>query len=774
MGLTVKSIAKKDAGRGIAAIPQGAMDERDLARGDYVVIESEQTGKQTIARAYPADGYDHGEEEVVHIDGELRNEVGTNIDEKVDIRAIDIEPANAVLVALPEDFKYEGDIKPHLIEKLSGSPARPGETLDVQLGFGQVTGPAGKDIPLHVVGTKPDGLVVITDATELVINEEPLEKFDPEAAKDAPTRKRDRDGPSSDDSDDSSETRDVGGDSGQVTYEDIGGLEEELDRVREMVEMPLQYPEVFQRLGIEPPKGVLLHGPPGTGKTMIAKAVANEVDASFFEINGPEIIESYRGESEENLRGIFEEAAEESPAIIFMDEVDAIAPNRDNVDHSADERLVNQLLSLMDGMDTEEDIIVIGATNRPDSIDNALRRGGRFDREIEIGVPDKDGRMEILHVHTRNMPLSGVDLEDYAEKTHGFVGADLKSFTTEAAMNALRRIRPNIDLEGDTLDTELLYSLNVYEEDFNRALSEVEPSAMREVFVEVPDVSWEDVGGLEETKQELQEMVQWPLEYDFLFDKADIDGSSGVLLYGPPGTGKTLLAKAVANESDANFISIEGPEVMSKWVGEAEEKVREVFDKARSNSPAVVFFDELDSIAGQRGEGSQTNNVTERVVSQLLTELDGMEAMENVVVIGATNRPDLIDDALKRTGRFNRQIEVGMPDPDARQKVFDVHLSSKPVDEDIDASWLAEQTDGYVGADIEGIVEEAAMIAMREFVSDTPDDNLRNRADDFTVERRHFDAAIDKVDPSVDESTFEAYEGLGEETSGNDGRPFFQ
>ncbi len=750
MSLTVKSIRKRDAGRGLAAIPKKQLAKHNIKRGDYIVIESTSNGGQTLARAYP--GYDEDEgESVIRIDGMLRKEIGVNIDEQVDIAEADIPRAKSVTIALPDDLNYKGNIKPLLLDQLTGTSARTGEKTSVRLGIGKLSG-AGQEVQLYFVDTKPDELCVVTEATNLTIDDESLEQHSGE--KDVTGGKR-SDSKSTNETQVSNDT--VEENDGEITYEDIGGHDEEVERIREMIEMPMQYPEVFQRLGIDPPKGVLLHGPPGTGKTLMAKAVANEVDSEFIHVKGPEVIESHRGETEENIKEIFEQAREESPAIVFMDEIDAIAGNRDDADHAADERLVNQLLTELDGIDDRGEVIVVGATNRPDSLDNALRRGGRFDREIEIGVPDKDGRREILEIHTRNMPLRDVDIEEYAEKTHGFVGADLDSLVKETAMNAVRRIRPHIDLEEDTLDATLLNALEVYDEDFTRALQEVEPSAMREVFIEVPDVSWEDVGGLEDTKQEIQEVVEWPLEYDFLFDKADIDGSTGVLLYGPPGTGKTLLAKAVANEADANFISIDGPEVMSKWVGEAEERIRETFDKARSNAPSIVFFDELDSIAGQRSGEGKSNNVTERVVSQLLTELDGMEVAEDVVVIATSNRPDLIDDALTRSGRFDRQIEIPLPDKEGRKKVFEVHLENKPVGDTVNIDWLAEESEGLVGADIEAVCKEASLLAMRNFVEEHPDNELEERSDDFTVLKKHFEAALEKVEPSVDEDTLRDY-----------------
>ena len=472
----------------------------------------------------------------------------------------------------------------------------------------------------------------------------------------------------------------------------------------------------------------------------------------------------FYGESEEQLREIFDEAEENAPAIVFIDEIDSIAPKRGETSGDVERRVVAQLLSLMDGLDERGDVIVIGATNRVDALDPALRRGGRFDREIEIGVPDKEGRKEILQVHTRGMPLvDGIDLDQYAESTHGFVGADLESLTKEAAMNALRRIRPELDLEQDEIDADILESMSVAEADFKDALKGIEPSALREVFVEVPDVTWDSVGGLEDTKERLRETIQWPLDYPDVFEAMDVDAAKGVLLYGPPGTGKTLMAKAVANEAQSNFISIKGPELLNKYVGESEKGVREVFEKARSNAPTVVFFDEIDSIAGERGARMGDSGVGERVVSQLLTELDGLEELEDVVVVATTNRPDLIDSALLRPGRLDRHVHVPVPDRDARRAIFAVHTRSKPMADDVDLDELADRTDGYVGADIEAVCREASMSATREFINSVSAEDAAKSVDNVRVTREHFEEALDEVGPSVDEETREQYEELEDE-----------
>jgi transitional endoplasmic reticulum ATPase len=522
-----------------------------------------------------------------------------------------------------------------------------------------------------------------------------------------------------------------------ITYEDIGGLHEELQRIREMIELPLKHPELFRHLGIEPPKGVILYGPPGTGKTLIAKAIANETGAHFISINGPEIMSKFYGESEARLREVFQEAEQNAPSIVFIDELDAIAPKRSEVTGEVERRVVSQLLTLMDGLKSRGQVVVIGATNRIEAIDPALRRPGRFDREIRIGVPDRNGRREILLIHTRRMPLAeDVDLDELADITHGFVGADIAALVREAAMNALRRYLPEIDLEKEVIPAEVLEKIKVSREDFANALKTIQPSALREVVLEVPNVKWTDIGGLEAVKQELMEAVEWPLKYPEVFKRLGIRPPRGILLYGPPGTGKTLLAKAVATESQANFISVKGPEVLSKWVGESEKAVREIFRKARETAPCIIFFDELDSIAPRRGFHTDAG-VTDRIVNQLLTEMDGIQSLKGVVVLGATNRPDILDPALLRPGRFDRVLYVPPPDKAARLAIFKIHTREMPLDEDVDLDILASVTEGYTGADIEAVVREAAMLAARE--------NINAQK----VSMRHFEKALLKIKPSV-------------------------
>ncbi|WP_128476130.1 CDC48 family AAA ATPase [Halorussus pelagicus] len=736
MKLTVKPLKQKDAGRGLAAVDRQSMHELGVENGDYVVIEGKSQGR-AVARVWPGYPEDEGRG-IVRIDGQLRQEAGVGIDDKVTIEKADVKPANSVTIALPQNLQIRGDITPHVRDKLSGQAITQGQ--NVPFGFGLMGMGSGQSIPLKVASTDPEGTVVVTDSTEINISERAAEEIAQGAGS----------GPEGTPS---------------VTYEDIGGLEGELEQVREMIELPMRHPELFSRLGIEPPKGVLLHGPPGTGKTLMAKAVANEIDAHFQTISGPEIMSKYYGESEEKLREVFEDAEQNAPAIIFIDELDSIAPKREEAGGDVERRVVAQLLSLMDGLEERGEVTVIAATNRVDAIDPALRRPGRFDREIDIGVPDREGRLEIMQVHTRGMPLAdGVDLEAYADNTHGFVGADLESLAKEGAMNALRRIRPEIDLEEDEIPADVLDSLQVTERDLREALKGIEPSALREVFVEVPDVTWEQVGGLEDTKERLRETIQWPLDYPEVFDELDMQAAKGVLLYGPPGTGKTLMAKAVANESDSNFISIKGPELLSKWVGESEKGVREVFSKARENAPTVVFFDEIDSIATERGGGEGGGSqVSERVVSQLLTELDGLEELEDVVVVATTNRPDLIDSALLRPGRLDRHVHVPVPDEEAREAIFEVHTRSKPVADDVDLDWLASETEGYVGADIEAVTREASMAASREFINSVDPENIGESVGNVRISKEHFEQALDEVTPSVTEQTRERYEEIEEQ-----------
>ena len=736
MKLTIKPLKQKDAGRRLAAIDRLAADELGLSGGDFIRLDSDDG--TAIARVWPGYPEDDGTG-IVRIDGRLRQEAGVGIDDKVAVEKADVRPAESITIALPQRLGIRGNIDSLIRRELGGQPVTKGQNIQLPLGFGFMGGQS-QAVPLKIAATAPSGTVVVTDSTQVDISEKPAEQIREAPRGAAPG---------------------TPGSAPDITYEDIGGLDNELEQVREMIELPMRHPELFKRLGIEPPKGVLLHGPPGTGKTLIAKAVANEIDASFHTVSGPEIMSKYYGESEEQLRDVFEEASEEAPAIIFMDELDSIAPKREEAGGDVERRVVAHLLSLMDGLEERGEVVVIGATNRVDAIDPALRRGGRFDREIEIGVPDRDGRKEILQVHTRNMPLAeDIDLDVYAENTHGFVGADLESLAKESAMHALRRIRPRLDLESDEIDAEVLESIEVLESDLREALKGIEPSALREVFVEVPDVTWEDVGGLEDTKERLRETIQWPLEYPEVFEELDMAAAKGVMLYSPPGTGKTLLAKAVANEAESNFISIKGPELLNKFVGESEKGVREVFSKARENAPTVVFFDEIDSIATERGKNAGDSGVGERMVSQLLTELDGLEALEDVVVIATSNRPDLIDSALLRPGRLDRHVHVPVPDEEARRKIFEVHTQHKPLADDVDLDRLARRTEGYVGADIEAVCREASMAASREFIASVSREEVAESVGNVRVTMDHFDQALDQVRASVTTETRERYDEI--------------
>ena len=719
--LRVAEAYYRDVGRGIARIDPEAMAKLGLQSGDVIEI----IGKSTVpAIVWPGYPEDRGKG-IIRIDGSLRNNAGVGIDDRVKIRKAEAKPAEKVTLAPTEPVRLMGG-EAYLLRLLEGRPITRGQKIRVEL--------FGHTLTFVVTATKPAGVVIVSRDTKIELKEKPVEGVE-------------RAVPS-------------------VTYEDIGGLKRELRLVREMIELPLKHPELFQRLGIDPPKGVLLYGPPGTGKTLIAKAVANEVNAHFISISGPEIMSKYYGESEQRLREIFEEAKENAPSIIFIDEIDSIAPKREEVTGEVERRVVAQLLALMDGLEARGDVIVIAATNRPDAVDPALRRPGRFDREIEIGVPDRDGRKEILEIHTRGMPLAeDVDLDELAELTVGFVGADLEALCKEAAMHALRSRmeKGDIDIEAEEIPEEVLENLKVTREDFLEALKNIEPSAMREVLVEVPNVRWEDVGGLEHAKQELMEAVEWPLKYPEVFSAVNIKPPKGILLYGPPGTGKTLLAKAVANESNANFISVKGPELLSKWVGESEKHVREMFRKARQVAPCVLFFDEIDSLAPRRG-GSADSHVTERVVSQLLTELDGMEELKDVVVIAATNRPDMIDPALLRPGRIERHIYIPPPDKEARKEIFKIHLRGKPLAEDVSIDELAEKTEGYTGADIEAVCREAGMLAIREAIKPgMSKEEAKEVAKSLKITKEHFEKALEKVKPSMTKEDIKTYEKIVED-----------
>ncbi len=739
MKLTVKPLKQKDASRSLAALDKEYQREHNISNGDYILVKNPDNDKTSIVRVWPGYDEDTGKG-IIRVDGQVREDADVAIDEKVEVEVIDdIGPAESITVSIPEEYTIRGNLKGIIKKRIDGKPVKEGQTLPISLDFGTLGPQKQKPLTLQITNVQPKSPAIVQEQTEIKIVEQSRSKFN------------------------SASTVSNSG----VVYEDIGGLAEELEQVREMIELPMRHPELFQRLGIDPPKGVLLHGPPGTGKTLIAKAVANEVNSEFYTISGPEIMSKYYGESEEQLREIFEDAEENSPSIIFMDELDSIASQRGESGGDVEKRVVAQLLSLMDGLEEREDVVVIGATNRVDAIDPALRRGGRFDREIEVSAPDQKGRREIFDVHTRSMPLNRdeIDLDEYAEKTHGFVGADIESLCKESAMTALRRIKPTLDLEQETISAEVLEQIQIENEDMKNALRDIEPSALREVFVEVPDMTWGDIGGLEDTKERMREIIQWPLEYGTIFNDMGLSPAKGVLMYGPPGTGKTLMAKAVANESDSNFISIKGPELLNKYVGESEKGVREIFEKARSNAPTIVFFDEIDAIATERGSGVSDTGVGERVVSQLLTELDGLENLEDVVVIATTNRPDLIDSALLRPGRLDRHIHVPVPDIESREAVLRVHTENLVLADDVDLVELAKQTEGFVGADIEALCREATMSATRELIKSlSPEENETKEYKTTTkeVEMQHFIDALDEITPSVTQETREEYDKIEE------------
>ncbi len=702
--LIVAEVNSKDVGRKIARIDPKVAEELGLETGDAIEVSS--GNLKTAVLNWPAHSQDTGKG-LIRIDGYTRNRLEVGINDRVTVKKVEVKEAKKINFAPKEPLMISGG-EEYLATLLNGHLVTTGDVFPIVI--------MGQRIDLEVVSTVPAGAVVVSDNTEVTISEQVSTSKAGIPA---------------------------------VTYEDIGGLGDEVAKVREMIDLPLRHPEIFKRLGVEAPKGVLLHGPPGTGKTLLAKAIANETNANFYSISGPEIMSKFYGESEARLREIFQQAEQKAPSIIFLDELDSIAPKREEVSGEVERRIVAQLLSLMDGLSSRGKVVVIGATNRINAIDPALRRTGRFDREIELGVPDRDGRAEILQIHTRGMPLTkDVDLEKLADITHGFVGSDLQALAKEAAMRALRRVLPEIDLNAESIPSKILNKIEVTMPDFMDVLKDMEPSAMREVFIEVPNVKWDDVGGLAEVKQELMEAVEWPLKYRGLFSRANAKPPKGIFLYGPPGTGKTLMAKAVANESEANFISIKGPELLSKWVGESEKGVREIFRKARQASPCIVFFDEIDALAPVRGGDFGDSHVTERVISQLLTELDGLEVLEDVVVIAATNRPDIVDPALIRPGRFDRLLYIPLPDHESRRQILQIHTKKVPLAGDVNINSLVDKTDGYTGADIASFVSSAVMLAIREHISKYRDPaEAESHASELFVQTRHIEEAMKKVKP---------------------------
>ena len=709
--LKVAEASSRDVGRRIGRVDPKVASEMGVSTGDAIEISVGKNKKTTVLN-WPAYQEDYGRG-LIRIDGYTRNKLEVGINDTVDIRRVETKEAQQITLAPTEPLRIMG-AEEYLASFLEGQLVTKGDVIPLNV--------MGQRIDLVVISTAPGGPVIISQKTDVIVSEETAEAV--VAARE-------------------------GGDMPSITYEDIGGLRDEVTKVREMIELPLRHPELFRRLGVEAPKGVILHGPPGTGKTLLAKAVANETNANFYTIGGPEIMSKFYGESEERLRNVFQEAQKNAPSIIFIDELDSIAPKREEVSGEVERRIVAQLLSLMDGLKARGKVVVIGATNRINAIDPALRRPGRFDREIELGVPDRDGRFDILEIHTRGMPLEkDVNLERLADITHGFVGADLQALAKEAAIRALRRILPEIDLSAESIPADTLNKIIVKMQDFIEVVNEMEPSAMREVFVEVPDVKWEDIGGLQAIKQELREAVEWPLKYQGMFAYADATPPKGILLYGPPGTGKTLMAKATANESEANFISIKGPELLSKWVGESEKGVREIFRKARQAAPCIIFFDEIDAIAPARGADFGNSHVTERVISQMLTELDGLEVLTNVVVIAATNRPDIIDSALLRPGRFDRLLYVPPPDYESRKQIILIHTKKKPLADDTNIDNLASKTDGYTGADIAAVASAAVMLALREHISKYgKPQEAESHAKELKIHMRHFEDAMKKIRP---------------------------
>lgn len=702
--LKVQEPSPTHVGRNIVTLDRKSKQVLGITSGDIVEIEGT---KKTAAIVWPARTEDEGKD-LVRMDNLIRHNAGVNLGEKVIVRPAQFKEAQKVVLAPTQDVHIIASGYERILKKtFIGRPLSRGDNVWITV--------FGSGFIYRVIETNPRGIVKITDFTQFVLKDEPI-KGELEGVP-------------------------------RIAYEDVGGLGNQVQKVREMIELPMRHPELFRKLGIEPPKGVLLHGPPGTGKTLLAKAVANETQAHFISVSAPTIMSKFVGEAEERVRQIFKEAEENAPSIIFIDEIDAIAPKREEVVGEVERRVVAQLLSLMDGMESRGNVIVIAATNRVNSLDEALRRPGRFDREIEIGVPDKDGRKEILQIHTRGMPFAkDMDLDYFANITHGFVGADLTALAKESAMKALRRYLPEINLQEETIPESVLEKMEVTRKDFEDALKEIQPSALREVMVEIPNVKWEDIGALEDVKAELKQAVEWPLKHPKAFEEMGIRAPRGVLLYGPPGTGKTLLAKAIATESQANFISIKGPELISKWVGESEKGVRQVFKKARQVAPVVVFFDEIDAIASIRGGGAGDSGVSERMVNQLLTELDGAETLKDVVFIAATNRPDLIDPGLMRPGRIDKVIEVKVPDERAREAILKVHTRGVPLAKGISLSELAKRTPGFSGADLNNLVREAAMLALSESdMKPTP------------ISKKHFDQILDKVSSSVAPEAVEAY-----------------
>ena len=696
--LKIEEIPQQHVGRGRAILDPKIIEETNWKTGQILELTY---NKKTHVKLWPGSPEEYGTG-IIKIDGTTRQNIGAGIGDKISIKSVEAANAEEIVLSPTEKIAAEG-LQEYMNYNYQNHVFTTGDSISLNTQM-------GNKVQFVITSTKPSRPVIVTEQTIFKLGKM--------------TKAHDKSVP-------------------RVTYDELGGLKNEVQKIREMVELPMRHPELFEKIGVDAPKGVLLYGPPGTGKTLLAKAVAGETNAHFISISGPEIMGKHYGESEERIRELFAQAEENSPSIVFIDEIDSIAPKRDEVSGEVEKRIVSQLLTLMDGMKSRGKVVVIAATNRPDSIDPALRRPGRFDREIEIGIPDDDGRHEILSIHTRGMPLDErVNLKQISKVTHGFVGADLEVLSKEAAMRSLRKILPEIDLDEEKISSEILQKIKITEEEFRDALKEVRPSALREVQVQIPNVSWDDVGGLDNLKDELREAIEWPIKYKEAFDFVDVESPKGVLLHGPPGTGKTLIAKALAKMTESNFISIKGPELLSKWVGESEKGVREIFRKARQAAPCIIFLDEVDALVPRRGSGDSGTHVTENVVSQILTEIDGLEELNNVLIVGATNRLDIVDEALLRPGRFDRIIEVTNPDAKGREHIFKIHTKNKPLAQDVDVKKLVELTNGFSGAEISAVASRAAISALKRYVN-----GKAKNVKEIKISQDDLVDAIDKVRP---------------------------
>ena len=698
ISLKINEIPQQHIGKGRAIIDPKIIEDQNWNIGQILELTH---NKKTYVKLWPATPQEYGAG-IIKIDGITRQNIGAGIDDKISIKSVEAVKAEQIILSPTEKITTDG-LQEYMIYNYLNHVFSNGDTISLNTQM-------GSRVQFVVTNTKPSKPVIVTEKTIFKLG---------------------------------SLTKAVDASVPRITYDELGGLKSEVQKIREMIELPMRHPELFEKIGVEAPKGVLLYGPPGTGKTLLAKAVAGETNAHFISISGPEIMGKHYGESEERIREIFTQAEENSPSIVFIDEIDSIAPKRDEVSGELEKRIVSQLLTLMDGMKSRGNVVVIAATNRPDSIDPALRRPGRFDREIEIGIPDDEGRFDILSIHTRGMPIDEkVDLKQISKTTHGFVGADLEILSKEAAMKSLRRILPEIDYDEEKISSEILEKIQITSDDFRDALKEVSPSALREVQVQVPNVSWDDVGGLENLKEELKEAVEWPIKYKDAYDYVNVESPKGILLDGPPGTGKTLIAKALAKMTDSNFISIKGPELLSKWVGESEKGIREIFRKARQASPCIIFLDEVDALVPRRGSGGSNSHVTENVVSQILTEIDGLEELNNVLIIAATNRLDIIDEAFLRPGRFDRIIKVPNPDEKGRQHIFEIHTKNKPLASDVKISEIVKLTDNFSGAEIAAVANRAAITALRRYVS-----GKSKNVKEIRITQQDLIDAVDKVKP---------------------------